>query len=142
MRALIDTCIIIDALQSRAPFKDSAEAIFLHAANRDFDGFITAKSSTDIYYLTHRITHNDADTRKILSNLFLLFLPLDTLGLDCRKALSSDISDYEDGVMIETALRSGIDCIVTRNTKDYAKSPVTVYQPEDFLLLLKSNSED
>ena len=142
MRVLVDTCVIIDALQSREPFKDSAENIFLHAANRNFDGFITAKSATDIYYLTHRITHSDTDTRKIISNLFTLFNPLDTLGLDCRKAISSEISDYEDGVMAETALRSGMDCIVTRNTKDYAKSPVTVYQPEDFLTLLGSDAED
>ena len=52
MRILIDTCIIIDALQNREPFNKNAQEIFLLAANRKFDGFITAKSVTDIYYLT------------------------------------------------------------------------------------------
>jgi hypothetical protein len=38
--------------------------------------------------------------------------------------------------MVETAIRSEMDCIVTRNTKDYEKASIKVYQPEDFLDLL------
>ena len=115
MRALIDTCIIIDALQSRLPFKDNAQEIFLLAANRQFEGFITAKASTDIYYLTHKYLHSDKETRKVLSGLYMLFDLLDTAGIDCRKAISSEMADFEDAVMVETALRCGMDCIITRN---------------------------
>ena len=133
MRALIDTCIIIDALQSREPFKDNTEKIFLLVANHSFDGFITAKSATDIYYLTHRLTHSDPNTRKILSKIFSLFSPLDTTGIDCKKAILSEMSDYEDAVMIETAIRSDMDCIVTRNQKDYTKASLPVYSPDEFI---------
>lgn len=140
MRVLIDTCVIIDALQSREPFKDDAEKIFILAANKRFDGFITAKSVTDIYYLIHRATHCDKDTRKILSNLFVIFEPIDSAGLDCLKAISSEISDYEDAVMSETALRTGMEYIVTRNIKDYVKSAVSVCTPKDFLDLFEQNN--
>ena len=99
MRALLDTCVIIDALQKREPFCENAQTIFLLSANRLFDGWISAKSVTDIYYLTHRQTHSDAETRNILSRLFVLFDILDTAGLDCRQAISSNVSDYEDAVM-------------------------------------------
>ena len=133
MRALIDTCVIVDALQNREPFSEDAQKIFYAVANKQTGGYITAKSITDIYYLTHRATHNDADTRKILNTLLSLFDILDTTSLDCRKALSSEVSDYEDAVMCETAMRCDIDCIVTRNIKDYGKSEVTVYSPADFL---------
>ena len=61
---------IIDALQSRVPFAEAAQKIFIYSANKQFEGYITAKSVTDIYYLTHRLTHSDAETRKILSKLF------------------------------------------------------------------------
>ena len=57
MRAVIDTCVIVDALQSREPFCKDAQSIFLLCANRQFEGFLTAKAITDIYYLTHRQTH-------------------------------------------------------------------------------------
>ena len=133
MRVLIDTCIIIDALQSRLPFKDHAQEIFLLVANRQFEGFITAKASTDIYYLTHKYLHSDKKTRKVLSGLYMLFDLLDTAGIDCRKAISSGMSDFEDAVMVETAIRCGMDCIVTRNVKDYEKSLINVYQPDEFL---------
>jgi predicted nucleic acid-binding protein len=138
MRVLIDTCVIIDALQSRAPFAEAAQKIFLYSANKQFEGYITAKASADIYYLTHRLTHSDMETRKILSKLYTLFHLLDTTSLDCRKAISSEISDYEDAIMVETAIRSEIDCIVTRNVKDYAKSSVTVYEPDALIALLES----
>lgn len=142
MRVLIDTCVIIDALQARIPFAEAAQKMFLHAANMQFEGYITAKSVTDIYYLTHRSTHSDVETRKILSKLFTLFHVLDTTSLDCRKAISSDITDYEDAIMVETSIRSGMDCIVTRNVKDYAKSAVKVYEPGAFLVLLDAENTE
>lgn len=54
---------------------------------RDDDMSITAKAETDIYYLTHRLTYSDIETRKILSKLYTLFNLLDTASLDCRKAI-------------------------------------------------------
>ena len=141
MRALIDTCIVIDALQNREGFCDDAHKIFLAVANKWFVGFLSAKSVTDIYYLAHRYTHSDKDTRTILNTLFQLFELIDTAGMDCRRAISSDISDYEDAVMVEAAVRSGFDCIVTRNIKDYNKSPVSIYSPLDFLKLIEPKEE-
>ena len=133
MNALIDTCVIIDALQGREPFREDAENLFLAAANMRCTAYITAKSVTDIYYLMHRAFHNDADTRKALGNLFTLFELLDTAGLDCRKALLSQIRDYEDAVMVESAIRTDMDCIVTRNIRDFVGCPIPVYTPDKFL---------
>ena len=141
MKVLVDTCIIIDALQSRVPFAEAAQKIFIHSANKHFEGYLTAKSVTDIYYLTHRLTHSDVETRKILSKLFTLFHLLDTASLDCRKAISSEINDYEDAIMVETAIRSEMDCIVTSNVKDYTKSSIKVCEPLEFLRLLEAENE-
>ena len=69
MRAVIDTCVIVDALQSRDPFCKDAQSIFLLCANRQFEGFLTAKAITDIYYLTHQQTHSGKATRDILTKL-------------------------------------------------------------------------
>ena len=138
MKALLDTCVVIDALQARQPFKDDAQAILLAAANRVFDGFLSAKSAADIYYLLHRHTHSDAETRRLLTKLFSLFALADTEGIDCRRAISSLLTDYEDAIMAETALRSGMDCIVTRNERDYRASPVPVFTPAEFLKRLSA----
>lgn len=133
MKALIDTCIIIDAIQNRVPFADDAKTIFRAAANNIFIGCITAKATTDIYYLTRRTIHSDKDARAILTKLFMLFEVVDTAGLDVRRAISSPVNDYEDAVMIETAIREEADCIVTRNIRDYTNSTIPVYAPADFI---------
>ena len=113
MRAVIDTCVIVDALQSREPFCKDAQSIFLLCANRQ--------------------THSDKATCDVLTKLCALFGLLDTTALDIRKAISAEISDFEDAVMVETAVHSGVDCIVTRNTKDYAKAQIAVCTPEEFI---------
>ena len=133
MRALLDTCVIIDAMQNREPFSKNAQELFLAAANNLFVGCITAKASTDIYYLMHRHTHSDKTSREVLNKLFSLFEVADTAGIDCRRAIPSPVSDFEDAVMIETAARTEVDCIVTRNEQDFAKSAVLVLSPKDFL---------
>ena len=61
--------------------------------------------------------------------------------MDCRRAISSEMSDYEDAVMAESAIRAEVDCIVTRNKHDYEKSPVPVYSPAEFLDLIQPEDE-
>lgn len=141
MRAIIDTCVIVDALQDRAPFGEAAKLIFLSCANRQCEGLLTAKAITDIYYLTHRQTHDDKVTRDVITKLCTIFGLLDTTALDIRKAILSETSDFEDAVMIETAVRAKVDCIVTRNTKDYNKSHVAVYTPDEFIKFLTDTSK-
>lgn len=141
MRAIIDTCVIVDALQNREPFCADAQAIFILCANRQIEGCLTAKAITDIYYLTHKQTHSDKETRDVLFKLCALFALLDTTEIDVRNALSSDVSDFEDAVMAETALRTDVDCIVTRNTKDYRYAKIAIYTPPDFLNRVANDDE-
>ena len=129
--ALFDTCIVLDVLQKREPFFDDAHKLFLAVANRRIKGCLTAKSILDIYYLFHRQCHSVDETRKSISALLNLFEILDTSAIDCRKALLSGIPDYEDAVITETAIRERVDCIVTRNLRDYRNSSVTILSSED-----------
>ena len=60
----------------------------------------------------------------------------DTFSTDCQLAIGSTMKDYEDAIMVQTALRIGADCIVTRNLKDYKLSTLPVFSPEEFLTKL------
>ncbi len=120
---------------------ENAQQIFLLAANRKFTGYVTAKSVTDIYYIMHRHFHDDTQTRNVLNRLLVIFGIMDTAGEDCRQALLSKVSDFEDAVMIETAKHFDADCIVTRNIKDYINADITVYTPEEFIMLIRKNEK-
>jgi len=141
MRALIDTCVLIDALQNRGPFADDAKNLILMAANNRYVGCITAKAATDIYYIMHRYTHDDRVSRDVLNKLFALFEVLDTAAIDCRRAIASSIADFEYAVMTETAVRVEADFIVTRNMRDYPKAPIKILTPNQFLKTLESLDE-
>ena len=142
MKVLIDTCVVIDFLQKREPFANTAWKLFRYIASEQLTGYITAKETTDIYYLMHHFTHSDSESRHLLSQLLSLVSILDTSSEDIFHALSSEISDFEDAVMTETAIRSKIDCILTRNKKDYKLATLSVYDPAEFLELLENNIKD
>ena len=138
MKVLLDTCIAIDFLQKREPFAEDALLIFRAAASELFSGYITAKSATDIFYIDHRGTHNKAASCQKLRSLLTIVGLADSAAIDVRQTLASELPDFEDAVMVETAKRIGADCIVTRNKKDYVQSGVSVYTPAEFLELLIS----
>jgi len=76
MTALIDTCVILDALQERKPFDTNAKEIIDMVAQKNIEGFITAKSITDIYYIYMRSTHNKDKTIDAIKNCFPCLLLL------------------------------------------------------------------
>ena len=66
MKILVDTNVIIDALTSRQPWKESAEQIFIMAANQLIEMYITASSATDIYYLIRKHLHSTETAKMVM----------------------------------------------------------------------------
>ncbi len=139
MKILVDTNIIIDTLTGREPFRESAEQIFILAANQIEDMYITASSATDIYYLVRKHLHNTEQSKNTMFKLYQLFGILDVTARDCQDALLLDMKDYEDAVISCCAKRNQMDYIVTRNIKDYEHSKVKVLLPDDFIRLVSQD---
>lgn len=137
MKILADTNVIIDALTSREPWNESAEKIFLMAANHTIEMYITASSATDIYYLIRKYMHQTQKARAVLERLFSLTGILEVTANDCLEALVSSIGDYEDAVMEKVASRNDMDYIVTRNIKDYQGGNTKIILPDDFVKLME-----
>ena len=58
MKILCDTNIILDVLLERQPFvEDSCKVLSLCEEHR-LEGFVSASSVTDIYYLVRKYTHS------------------------------------------------------------------------------------
>lgn len=140
MKVLIDTNVIIDALTSREPWRESAEKIFLMGANRVMDTYITASSATDIYYLLRKHLHSVEQAKQIMGKLYYLMGILAVSKEECVDALASPVSDYEDAVVERTAVKADMDYIITRNTKDYQQGMVKAILPNDFIALMKETA--
>jgi putative PIN family toxin of toxin-antitoxin system len=133
IRAIIDTNVVLDALASREPFNVEAEKIFMLAAEEKFQGFITANSITDIYYLLRK-TLGHLAARDALRNLLQVFTVVDISGQDCDEALDSPVSDYEDALVLACAIKAKVDYIVTRDEHFLkVQSTVAIASPSTFL---------
>lgn len=143
MRVLLDTNVIVDVLQKREPWFADGREIFYAIANKQITGCITAKEAADIHFFSRRQftgqENVDAKARQVMTKLFALFEIVDTLGIDCQNAIAIDNNDYEDAIMIESAARSGLDGIVTRNPEHFKVSPIPVYTPAEFLEQLRDS---
>lgn len=133
MKILVDTNVIVDAMTSREPWKESAEKIFIMAASNVVNMYITASSATDIYYLVRKHIHSVDAAKQILGKLYSLVGILDVKEEDCVQALASPITDYEDAVIEQVANRNGMEGIVTRNQKDFMAGTVKIYLPDEFI---------
>ena len=132
MRTLFDTNVVLDLLLDRAPFADAAASLIARVESGDLAGYIGATTVTTIHYLASQALGR-ARSRRHLEMLLDLFLiaPIDESVL--RSALSSRLSDYEDAVLHAAAVAVHAECIVTRNIKDFRKSVLKVYTPDELL---------
>lgn len=132
MKALIDTNVVIDYLDDRAPFADHTEKLFELCEQEELTGILTASSVTDIYYIMRKIAGREK-TLESLKLLFSVFEVADVGRNDLLRAMESAVTDFEDALMAVCAKRVKAECIITRNVRDFASSPVLPMTPEGFL---------
>jgi len=131
---MIDSDVIIDAAVNRAFFAESSKAILSAAENNRIHGIVSAHSVTNMYYILKKMSSKDKALHfieRIITFLFIVPIQHNAVIL----ALKSNFSDFEDGVLHFCALHNQSDCIITRNTKDYADSSLPVYTPNEFIQL-------
>ena len=136
MNVLFDTCILIDYLLKREEFIQYSEPCVFSVVDKTINGFITVNSLMDIHYITKKVLHNESKTREVIEIILESFILTDSCSSDAIKALNSNLNDYEDALMDETAKSIKVDCIVTRNTKDYKKSSTRIVSPQQLLSMI------
>lgn len=133
MRVLLDTNIILDFFLERKPFFEDVFKLFDAIADQKVEGFVTASSITDIFYICRRQTQNLEEARQILiTTLSLLDIcPVDFSILET--ALKSGLADFEDAVQIVCAEVQNLDAIITRNPKDFRTARISVLSTHQIL---------
>jgi predicted nucleic acid-binding protein len=136
MKVFLDTNILVDLIGDRKPFSKHAIEIFKSAEEQKVQLFTSSHSIATTHYLLKKYVQ-EKELRDILSNL-LEFLDVVPVDLDVlKKSLRSVHKDFEEAVQILCASSiSGIDFIVTRNTKDFKTSEIPVVTPDELCLKL------
>ena len=134
MRALFDTNVLMDVLLERQPFADESAQVVDQVVRGAVTGLIGATTVTTIFYLARREIGSKEAMRHIqkLMNLYEV-APVTRSVLDA--AITSNSPDFEDAVLAEAAHQAGAQAIITRNLKDFARSPVRAYTPRQWLAM-------
>ncbi|MBS1505791.1 MAG: PIN domain-containing protein [Bacteroidetes bacterium] len=132
-RVFVDTNIIIDLIADRKPFSKFAIEIFDAAEKKRIDLFASSHSLATVHYLLKK-NINEAELRQILLSLitFITIVPIDEHVI--QRSLKSKHKDFEDAIQIIAAQSvDKINCIITRNVKDFKGAEIAVLTPDEFV---------
>ena len=135
-KIFLDTNVLVDLIANRKPFSKFAVKLFSEAEKGKISLYISSHSIATTYYLLKKYI-SDGELREVLSNL-LDFVNVVAVDQDSvKKGLKSKYRDFEDAIQIFSAGSvENIECIVTRNGKDYKGSEIPVLTPEEMVMKL------
>ena len=131
MKIVFDTNVILDVLIEREPFVDVSARAFDVIDRKDVSAAMTANTVTDLYFLYRKHQPDPAKRKESLRGLVTALDVLDTTRALCMAALDSPMPDFEDALVAESAKQWSADYIVTRNTRDFAVSPIEAITPDE-----------
>lgn len=135
MDVFIDTNVLIDVLAKRDPFYGSSAQVWSLAENGSIHGLISAISFNNIYYVVRKLRNRKTAERMMI----LMRDAFDVTALDKQilgQAIDAGFKDFEDAIQYMSALHAGVDCLVSRNPKDFPRKDLPVVSPEEFIASL------
>lgn len=136
-KLFLDSDVLLDLLLDREPFSEDIAQLIEKSVDSDVKLYTSAISITNIHYIIGRLENRNkanSKTKKILS-----FVSMEDIGQKViDKASSSRFKDFEDSVQNYCAVEAGHKIIITRNTKDYKESELSILTPKEYLAKIKN----
>lgn len=132
-KIFVDTNILVDLIADRRPFSKFAIQIFSTAEDKKIKLYTSSHSIATTHYLLKKFI-DEKDLRDVLLNIidYVNVIPIDIDVI--KKGLKSKHKDFEDALQIYSAYSiEKMDCIVTRNIKDFKDSDIPVFSPDELI---------
>ncbi len=133
MKIMCDTNVIIDVLLDREPFEEDSYKILSLCEEHRLDGFVSASSITDIFYLVRKYTHSTQLAYKAIGKLLEIVKVCSVTNNDVLTAFQKKAKDFEDCLVATCAKSIHCDYIITRNKKDFEGFDISILTPTEFL---------
>lgn len=141
MQVLVDTNIILDYLLEREPFVTDAEALFEAIQSQRIEGYVTATTLTDIFYIVRK-ERGIVIAKQAVSRILVVMKICTVDRSILETAISSNLPDFEDAVQLACAMALNLDVIVTRDTQGFAGATLPILLAGEVLQLLSENPEE
>ena len=131
-RVFLDTNVILDLNLKREPFY--SDTIQLFAASGHFNYFTSSLSIANSFYLVERVFSTlqaKHDMEKICSHLRIIQVS-ESIVHQALQSLFKEFSDFEHAIQYYRAIAERMECVITRNEKDFRNAALHVYSPGKF----------
>jgi predicted nucleic acid-binding protein len=129
----LDTNVLMDILANRQPFYQSASEIYKLGLSKEATLYTSSNTICTLHYLLKKFI-SEENIRKSIDAITacVSIIPVDIAII--KKSVKSNHKDFEDAIQIFSAQSiSEINCIVTRDVKDYKNAEIPVFTPDEFL---------
>lgn len=140
-KVFFDTNIMIDVIGRREQFcKPSIQImsladrglirIYVSALSYATASFILGKYNKDLDIISEFSKFMKITTATLVDSLMI------------EQSVNSEFKDFEDAMQYFSAKNENVDYIITRNKKDFAVSDIPVFEPQEFVDYLLSESKN
>jgi len=136
MKCMIDTNIILDVFLDQEPFSTASKKILSLCEAKKIQGFISASSATDIFYIVRKRLGSTDKAYEALGHVLNIVKVLTVTNEDVNTAFLKKARDFEDCLQAVCAKSNKCAAIVTRNKEDFQDLGIDFYSPEELLAFL------
>jgi predicted nucleic acid-binding protein len=132
VKVLLDTNIIVDIALERQPFFANSETVLSFVEERQIEGYISASSFGDLYYIIRREKGRDL-TLELLRGIvtFCQVATVDSTAINM--AFTRNFKDFEDAIQYSVTVVNNLDAIITRNPRDFPVTTPRIITPEQLI---------
>ncbi len=132
---LLDTEVLIDIALDRNPYSEPASDLLDSIERGAESACIAWHSISNLYYLVSP-DRGGLGTREFIIALTRFVEVATTNTESIRYAAELPMADFEDAMQVAAARACGARYIVTRNIRDYVRSPIPAISPHQALVEL------
>ena len=136
MTVTVDINVLLDVFQMRQPHYAASAQVLSLVTTGTLTGVCPAHGLTTLYYLVRKHA-SKADAEAAMDRVLRHFQIGNLEAAGWHKARRLPFTDFEDAVVATVAEATASAFIVTRNTADFAGSPIPAITPSDFLSQLE-----
>ncbi len=136
-KLFLDSDVLLDLLLDRKPFSEDIKKLIANSIAAGVELYTSPISITNIHYIVGRLENKaraDIMTRKILE--IVRMEPVNQQVIE--QAAQSNFKDFEDSVQNFCAVLAGHRIILSRNTKDYKESQLSILNPKEYLAKMEN----
>lgn len=135
-KIFIDADIFLDTILDRKPHSEFSNELLSRCEQKEIAGHTSSLIIANIYYIIGKISsHKKAIDAINKIRTIINILPF--TDKEIGESINADFADFEDGVQCFISLNNKVDFLITRNTKDFIKSKISVLTAQEFLQTLK-----